>query len=284
VSNSACTVCGGSDFELIYNGILKSCATCTHVVANMQLDKDFLETVYHDNYFLGEEYVDYVRDKLILQRNFSRRLAKLSSVTTFRQGQRVLEIGCAYGFFGEVLVTTFPFIDYIGFDVVPHACHHATHELRLNVKCVDFLEYPDPPVCTHVFMWDVIEHLNDPHRYIEKISGILEKGGKIYITTGDISAVLPRFQKEKWRMIHPPSHLHYFSKKTLTLLLERYDLKIVRIDYPATARSLRQIYYSLSLLNKKRNRFKDFVYSHIPEDASISLNTYDIMLAVAEKT
>lgn len=85
-------------------------------------------------------------------------------------------------------------------------------------------------------------------------------------------------------MIHPPSHLHYFSKKTLSLLLERYDLKVVRIDYPATARSLRQIYYSLFLLNKRRNRFKEFVYRHIPEDASISLNTYDIMLAVAEKT
>ena len=61
-------------------------------------------------------------------------------------------------------------------------------------------------------------------------STCIEKGGKTYITTGDISAALPRFQKEKWRMIHPPSHLHYFSKKTLTLLLERYDLKVVRID------------------------------------------------------
>ena len=67
------------------------------------------------------------------------------------------------------------------------------------------------------------------------------------------------------------------------MLLERYDLKVVRIGYPATARSLRQIYYSLFLLNKRRNRFKEFAYRHIPEDASISLNTYDIMLAVAEK-
>jgi SAM-dependent methyltransferase len=284
VSNSRCVVCGGSDFKLIYNGTLKTCATCTHVVANMQVDKVFLETVYRENYFLGEEYVDYVKDKLILQRNFSRRLARLSSISTFRQGQRTLEIGCAYGFFGEVLVTKFPFLDYLGFDVVPQACHHAAHELKLNVKCVDFLDYPDPPVCTHVFMWDVIEHLSEPQRYIAKISGILEKGGKIYITTGDISAVLPRVQREKWRMIHPPSHLHYFSKKTLTMLLQKYDLRVVRIDYPAMARSLRQVYFSLFLLNKRLNGFKEFVYRHIPENASISVNTYDIMLAVAEKT
>jgi 2-polyprenyl-3-methyl-5-hydroxy-6-metoxy-1,4-benzoquinol methylase len=269
---------------MIYNDTLKKCAICAHVVANMQVDKHLLEMVYRQNYFMGEEYLDYVKDKAILQGNFARRLRSLSSVTTFHKGQRVLEIGCAYGFFGEVLLAQFPFVDYLGFDVVIQACEYAKQKIGLNVKCVDFLEYTDASKCAHVFMWDVIEHLNEPQRYIAKISGILEKGGKIYITTGDISAVLPRVQREKWRMIHPPSHLHYFSKKTLTMLLQKYDLRVVRVDYPAMARSLRQIYYSLFLLNKRLNGFKEFVYRHIPEDASISVNTYDIMLAVAEKT
>jgi len=283
MKDEMCIVCGGSDFKLIYGETLRKCATCSHVAANMHVDKHLLEMIYRQNYFTGEEYMDYVKDKLILQRNFARRLRSLSSVTTFRKGQRALEIGCAYGFFGEVLLGTFPFLDYLGFDVVTEACEYARKQIGLNVKCIDFLELPNAPQCAHVFMWDVIEHLNEPQRYIEKISETLEKGGKIYITTGDISAVLPRLQKEKWRMIHPPSHLHYFSRETLSRLLQRFGLKVVRVDYPGTARSQKQIYYSLFLLNKKQNRFKEFFYRRIPDEASISLNTYDIMLMVGEK-
>jgi hypothetical protein len=133
-------------------------------------------------------------------------------------------------------------------------------------------------------MWDVIEHLHNPHLYIQKVSETLAAGGHVYITTGDIAALLPRLQKRKWRMIHPPSHLHYFSKKTLSMLLARYGLNVTHVRYPGTARSLKQIYYSLYLLRKRETVFKKLVYAKIPERAFITLNTYDIMLVVAQKS
>jgi SAM-dependent methyltransferase len=280
---SPCVVCGASDFRLIYDATLKECRTCGHVAANMQVDKQLLRKVYQENYFKGEEYVDYARDKSVQQHNFRRRLDYLSSFTAFRAGQRALEIGCAYGFFGEVLLRKFPFLSYVGFDVVPEACNYAIRQLSLDVRCLDFLEAPDPAPCSHVFMWDVIEHLNNPHLYIQKIAQVLEKGGRVYITTGDISGLLPRLQKRRWRMIHPPSHLHYFSKATISALLKKYGLEVLQVKYPSTARSLRQIYYSLFLLNKPRGAVHEFFHRCIPENSFVSLNTYDIMLVVAEK-
>jgi len=253
------------------------------VAANLQVDQELLQRVYRENYFRGEEYVDYAQEKVALQRNFSRRLDYVSSLTAFRPNQRVLEIGCAYGFFGEVLLAKFPSCLYAGYDVVPEACNYAVQQLGLNVRCLDFLEAEDVPQCSHVFMWDVIEHLNNPQFYIGKASERLEKGGSLSITTGDISAIVPRLQKHRWRLIHPPSHLHYFSKQTLSLLLRKYGFKVLRVHYPSTARSLKQIYYSLFLLGRKQTGIKKSLYAQIPENAFVSLNTYDIMLVVAEK-
>lgn len=280
---AACAVCDAKSFALLYDDTLKRCLQCGHVTANMQVDRELLQTVYREHYFKGEEYVDYARDKDVLQHNFSGRLDYISSIADFRAGQNVVEIGCAYGFFGEVLLNKFPFLDYTGFDVVPEACQYAAENLELKVRCEDFLEATSIPKCAHAFMWDVIEHLHNPHLYIRKVSERLADGGYVYITTGDISALLPRLQKHRWRMIHPPSHLHYFSRRTLSMMLEKYGLSVINISYPGTARSLKQIYYSLFLLRKRGNAFKMGLYDRIPEKAFITLNTYDIMLVVAQK-
>jgi 2-polyprenyl-3-methyl-5-hydroxy-6-metoxy-1,4-benzoquinol methylase len=278
-----CAVCDAEGFALLYDGTLKRCLHCGHVSANMHVDRELLQAVYSENYFKGEEYVDYARDKDVLQYNFARRLAYISSIADFCADQNVVEIGCAYGFFGEVLLKTFPFLNYTGFDVVPEACEYAARNLGLNVHCQDFLEANGMPKSAHVFMWDVIEHLHNPQLYIRKLSEGLADGGYVYLTTGDISALLPRLQKRKWRMIHPPSHLHYFSRNTLSLLLEKYGLSVIRVSYPGTARSLKQIYYSLYLLRKRESAFKMGLYDRIPAKAFITLNTYDIMLVVAQK-
>ena len=279
----ACCVCGSDQFLALYDNTLRRCWSCGHVTANMCVNKELLRSVYSEKYFAGEEYVNYLEDKWVLQSNFSRRLQRLSGITRFTPGETVIEIGCAYGFFGELLLRRYPFVSYVGFEVVPEACQYGRQHFSLDIRCGDFLTLPDVPRCSHAFMWDVIEHLNAPQLYIEKISSLLQNNGKVYITTGDIDAFLPRWQGKKWRMIHPPSHLQYFSRKTLSLLLERYGLKTIHVSYPSTARSMRQIFFSLFLLKRRRKRWLQQIYRLIPRTAGVSVNTFDIMLVVAEK-
>jgi len=76
-----------------------------------------------------------------------------------------------------------PDVEYIGLDISPEACRYAVQELRLNVRCIDFLDYANAALCKHVFMWDVIEHLSEPQQYVAKASNVLQKGGHIRITT-----------------------------------------------------------------------------------------------------
>lgn len=99
----------------------------------------------------------------------------------------------------------------------------------------------------------------------------------------DIGALLPKIQQHNWRMIHPPMHLHYFTKRTLTLLLQNNGFEVKKIIYKPVFRSLKQIFYSLFLLNKSKQGFVNKIFRKIPSEWFIPINTYDIMYCIAVK-
>lgn len=281
---NSCPVCLDKETVRIYNETLISCQNCSHVWADMSLDEEQLRKIYAENYFKGEEYADYVADKLIIQSNFTKRLKSLRKLVNPPTFENTLEIGCAYGFFGDLIKKTNPDGTYIGYDISKDAVDYANQHFGNYFSHQNYLTASKPEkTYSDVFMWDVIEHLPNPIEFIEKISSETKSGTRIYITTGDISAWLPRKQKEKWRMIHPPTHIHYFTKKSISKLLRQYGFEAEKIVYPPVSRSIRVIFYSLFILNKKPKKLIKSIYNLIPEKASIKINTRDIMFVIAKK-
>jgi 2-polyprenyl-3-methyl-5-hydroxy-6-metoxy-1,4-benzoquinol methylase len=278
-----CIVCKGSSWTPIYQNTLLRCKKCQFTTANIRKGTSDLRKIYTSSYFKGEEYLDYIAEKNALQHNFRRRLSYLLRNNLVSKGGNILEIGCAYGFLGETAREMLA-AQYTGFDVVREACVHAK---LLNpesiIICGDYLKYQSPNTYDSVFMFDVIEHLKHPQRFIRKIYDELKGNGRLIITTGDIDTLLPKLQKHRWRMIHPPTHLHYFSRKTLTLLLEKNGFGVRDIRYFPTCRSVKQIFFSLFMLHKKITPFTHLLYKCIPESLFISINTFDIVFLVAQK-
>lgn len=282
-----CQVCNHSEWTEIYNSTLVKCRNCGFITANLKVSIDELNALYSEKYFKGEEYLDYKADKNFLQKNFKKRLKRIRKYHP--EFSNVLEIGCAYGFFAETLTKEYPSTHYLGLDVSADSIEYARNILKQNVQCIDYLALKTDQLYSDIFMWDVIEHLPEPASVIKKASAELKVGGHIYITTGDIDALLPRLQKHKWRLIHPPSHLHYFSKRTLSKLLTDSGFDIVQVFYPTIYRSAKQIYFSLFLLNYKIKKgfvfkLKNLVYKSIPDWLSVPINTFDIMFVIARKT
>ncbi|MEN9700448.1 MAG: hypothetical protein RLZZ301_1646 [Bacteroidota bacterium] len=248
----------------------------------MQLDQEALKRIYAENYFKGEEYADYLADRLILQHNFNKRLNHIQRLKPTLS--HVLEIGCAYGFFAEVLLRKKPDAHYNGYDISSDAIAYANQHYGAHFSDQNFLDSAsESEKYSDCFMWDVIEHLADPSAFIQKIAQESTGNARIYLTTGDIGSWLARKQGPNWRMIHPPSHLHYFTRQSMGKLLEKAGYQIEQISYPPVSRSLRVIYYSLFLLNKKASRLHQWIYKCIPERAAIRINTRDIFFIVAKK-
>lgn len=278
IQPSPCLVCGADEFHS-HLGILDKCVACGFVSANVAAGID-VRQLYDGEYFKGEEYLDYLADESFFRRNFRKRLA---AVRRHRSAGRLLEIGAAYGFFLDLARQHF---DVVGFEVNREAVAHARENLELDVRADDFLQASvadlGGPVDVTV-MWDVIEHLERPDRFIAHIAAVSNPGAHLYVTTGDIGSALATVRGAKWRMIHPPTHLHYFDRRTLPRLLARFGFRTIDMRSVGVARSVRQVLYSICVLHLRRPGLYHRLTRAIPASLGFTLNTFDIMQVTAVK-
>ena len=172
-----------------------------------------------------------------------------------------------------------------GFDVAEEPVAYARECLGVEARCQDALDVSlEAESADVVVMWDTIEHLPRPDLVVDKVVQALRPAGFLFLTTGDIGSVLARLRRERWRLVHPPTHLHYFSRETIARLLEGRGLQPVEMRYVGTRRSLRQIAHSLLVPGKERpSRVYRLLSASRLADLSFVLNTYDILLVVAQK-
>lgn len=237
------------------------------------------EALYTAEYFAGGEYHDYRADKAILQRNFRRRIVDLLELAP---SGALLEIGSAYGFFLELAQAHWR---ARGLEISPDGAAHASGVLGLAVEHADFLSLPDEPGSYDIIcMWDTLEHLAHPVRFLEKIGRWLKPGGYLVLTTGNIASAMSRWRGERWRLIHPPTHQYYFSPATLERAAIRAGLHLQRISHVGYYRSYRSM---LSGLLSRRGPASSLLYNLATLggrlDMPIYLNLHDIMMMVARK-
>jgi 2-polyprenyl-3-methyl-5-hydroxy-6-metoxy-1,4-benzoquinol methylase len=240
-----------------------------------------LEQIYADQeYFKGLFYTDYLADKATLQLNFQHRL---DVVRRFQSGGRLFEAGCAYGFFLELAQR---YWSVEGIDFSEPAVAYARDTLKLNVRQGDFESHPpEPNAFDAVVMWDAIEHLYDPALAVRKSAEALKPGGILALTTGDIDALLPRLQKRSWRLFIP-QHLYYFSRRSLTCLMENNGLEVIHVSHAGNYRSVHQMAEILTWRHPDsawRQNLKRQLLRLPWKDWQIPLNLYDIIFLIARK-
>ena len=237
------------------------------------------EPLYGDSYFRGGEYLDYAGDEAVLKRNFRRRVRELRR---FSPGGSLLEIGAAFGFFLDVARDVWR---VRGLEISPEGAAHIRDVIGAEVTRGDFLELPEEPERYDVIcMWDTVEHLAHPVRCIEKAARWLKPGGVLAMTTGDVGSLLARLRKDRWRQIHPPTHLFYFSKETLSDAVRRAGLEVCHTSHVGHSRSYKAMMHSIFVAGRQR---RDFLYAAATLggrlDAPIYVNLYDILLLIARK-
>jgi SAM-dependent methyltransferase len=276
-----CAVCGGSRSGQMYPGILK-CPDCGYVFADLCLTDEHFFALYGKNYFFGDEYRDYIADKKALQKNFELRLKVLQNFLDPRRHRNLLEVGSAYGFFLEVAKKRFAGIQ--GIDITEDGVRYAKDVLKLDVIHADLLQHDfGERKFDVVCMWDTIEHLRTPRSYLAKIADLTEEGALIAITTGDIGSVNARLKKDKWRLIHPPTHAHYFSKKTLGRMLDDLGFDIIYNRHCGFYRSIGNIAHNIFVPRKKWGWLNGLMLKSGLASLDFYLNLYDIMYVIARK-
>jgi 2-polyprenyl-3-methyl-5-hydroxy-6-metoxy-1,4-benzoquinol methylase len=81
-----------------------------------------------------------------------------------------------------------------------------------------------------VILKHVLEHVENPKKFLEIIKEFLVPGGKLLVACPNINSLMFRLFSERWYGLVPNQHLWQFSAKTLARLLESNGFNIKRIE------------------------------------------------------
>jgi len=77
-----------------------------------------------------------------------------------------------------------------------------------------------------VIMLDVLEHLPDPGRVMQKISSLLDDGGIFVALTGAGDGRASKYFGADWYYCHYPDHVNFYSRESLSKLLEIVGIEL----------------------------------------------------------
>ncbi len=224
-----CNLCGSDDTELLFvkRGFnIVQCKKCGLVYVNPRRTLQSLKNHYTEEFFTdcgNRGYSDYIGMEKELKIKFGR---KIKTVEKIKKGGKLLDVGCATGFFLDVAKDRG--WEVFGVELSDFASNYARKK-GLNVFTGDLTDtnFPDEYFDV-VTMWEVIANLTDPHRNLIEVHRVLKKNGLVVISTGNINSIFAKFHGISWEILTPTGHLYYFSPMTLRNMLNATGFKIVK--------------------------------------------------------
>ncbi|MEQ1826923.1 MAG: class I SAM-dependent methyltransferase [Pirellula sp.] len=280
---SPCICCGTAAWKPKFR-ILMECGQCGFIRADVDATPEQIKRLYQEDYFRGAEYGNYLEDQATHRTNFEWRFRMIKRLAPNLKS--IFEIGCAYGFWLECC--TKHHLVSAGVDVCEAAIEHARRELGQDARADDFLSMDFPPGKFEAFcMWDTIEHLSNPEDFVARAYELLPENGWLFLTTGDIGSRMARWRGPRWRLIHPPTHLQYFSLDTMDRFLARHGFQTVNQQTQSMYRNIGEVLGRVSTLGRGVTRWSAKTLTKVVPSAlqqrGFWLDFGDIMFIAARK-
>lgn len=238
-----CTLCQSEDVIYIPNkirndteGIYKMyrCEHCqTHFLypkpVNAQLqeyyDGTFREEVHSDTYY-NYEVLDGVFKRFTPEAKV--RVERVAD--ELNSADEILEIGCSVGYFLDAAA-----------DKVK-AVYGTEWDKKAQQYIRDCLKKPNIKVSDNpedfnqkfdkIFMFHVLEHIEDPISFLKDLKGVLKPEGKIYIEVPNVDDILVKtYECDAFKdFYYKKAHLYNFNEKGMSYIFEQAGYQY-QIDY-----------------------------------------------------
>jgi SAM-dependent methyltransferase len=197
-----------------------------------QLPENFSAAgIYNEAYFQGGQadgYSDYIGSEDVLRGEFRAAVQDLRKAGC--SSGKLLELGCAYGFF---LAEAKAYFEVHGVEVSECAvrfCRTRGLDVERGTLTAEYVGRHTP--FDAVVMLDVVEHLMEPDKVMELVHRAMKPGGKLMLTTGDWESALSCIMGRNWRLMTPPQHAFFFSPRTMSAMLARVGFDVIECRKP----------------------------------------------------
>ncbi|MFZ2153308.1 MAG: class I SAM-dependent methyltransferase [Microgenomates group bacterium] len=194
-------------------------------------------------------YHKHFSPKQILDQNtsYSKILSKIHSAP-----QRVLDIGCASGYFGEVIIKKYK-TEVWGIDSnlkdINIAAKKLTRVMKLDIENYDFRKIKEK--FDLIILADIIEHLKNPSILLTKVQHLLTPTGIVICSVPNFLhfSIKCKIMNNNWSYesfgLLDKTHLHFFGYNSLVSLLESTNYYIYDMDFVTTELSRKLLLKSL---------------------------------------
>lgn len=194
-----------------------SCGNCGFVFSNPYVPEDKILEFYS-----GLEDLEYSSEADGRAKNFKTILKRLSKID--KPGNKLLDVGAASGIFLDLARQEG--CDVSGIEPSQYLVEEAErlYGLKLFRGTIDTFE-PGKKYAV-ITLLDILEHLVEPDRFMDKIDSLIETGGILVIVTPDINSLTARTAGKRW-WHYRIAHINFFNLKSLTYLLEKHNYEIL---------------------------------------------------------
>ena len=148
-------------------------------------------------------------------------------------GETILDVGCGDGVFLSSLSEK-----WSKYGLEPSASGtNLAKQRNLDVACATLDSSARQYEADLISALDVIEHVIDPHRFVESFKRHLRRGGMVLLLTGDADSHPARIAGARWSYLRWCGHISIFSQAGLQRLLELHDFEIInwsRSEHPSS--------------------------------------------------
>ena len=252
------------------------CLECGLVYANPRYDSGEMLARYE-----AVEDPLYVEEREGRVLTFQRHLRPLEEIIPPGDGRRLLDVGCHIGVFVEIAAKHG--WDAWGVEPSQWAAHQARQAgLRVVEGTMGSAGFAVESFDV-ITMWDVIEHLERPLAEVRQAHRLLKPGGLLVAHTMDLDSLFARLMGERWPWLME-MHIYYFSRRTLTTLMEKAGLETLTVKPQGRYLRLGYLATRIGAFSRPLGRSLGWFFNRLGLDEhAIPINLGDLVTIYARK-
>ncbi len=146
-----------------------------------------------------------------------------------QKAKSILDIGSGRGWMLYFLKKYFKYKRTAGTQIAENAYIYSKEKLNLEIYNKDLLELSFNDKFDVITMWHILEHVEKPEEYIERIYELLDDKGMLFIEVPNFNSWTRIITGKYWLALDLKHHLTFFTPSSLVSLLKKYNFKIKKI-------------------------------------------------------